>query len=74
LVEIAPSRFLLALSPGYDFHQLELTLNDLLEEPNDVAGADRELVSRLLNHFKGFRKSESVRMAQILLVRLQPNR
>lgn len=74
LVEVAPARFLLALTPGHEFHQLEIALSDVLDEPNNTSSSDRELISSLLSHFKNFRKSDSVSTAQILLVQLQLHR
>ncbi|HJT79780.1 MAG TPA: hypothetical protein VJ719_01175 [Chthoniobacterales bacterium] len=74
LVEVAPARYLLALTPGHDLNHLEIALNDQLDEPDNSVGSDRDLISTLLNHFKNFRKSDSVSMAQILLVELQPHR
>ena len=74
LVEVAPARYLIALGPNHGFHELELALTDLLEEPEDLVGEDREMITRLLDQFKSFRRSDSVSMAQILLVQLGPNR
>jgi hypothetical protein len=74
LVEVAPGRYLLALDPGYDFNQLEIALNDLLEDVEGQSQADHDLISRLISHFKNFRKSESMSTAQILLLRLAPGR
>jgi len=71
LVEVAPARFLLALAPGHDFHQLEIALTDLIDDLPAENGAERQLVSQLLGHIKSFRKSEGVSMAQILLLRLK---
>lgn len=72
LVEVAPSRYLLALSPGHGFPELEIALNDLLGELGTGQARDRELVSQLLGYFRSYRRSESVSTAQILLLRLQP--
>jgi len=73
LVEVAPARYLLALSPGHGFHELEIALNDLLSELGPAYARDRELISQLLAHFRTYRKSDSMSTAQILLLRLQPN-
>ena len=74
LVEVAPLRYLLALSSGHDFHQLEIALGDLLEDPGIALGDDRELIAKLLSYFKNFRKTESMSTAQIVLVQLDANR
>ena len=71
LVEVAPARVLLALAPGHDFHQLEIALTDLVEDLSAENGGERQLISKLLGHIKAFRKSDSVSMAQILLLRLK---
>jgi hypothetical protein len=73
LVQVAPGRFLLALAPDNDFHQLEIALTDLLETAGQEGGvdaADSELISRLLKHLRNFRRSDSMTLAQIVLVRL----
>ena len=74
LVEVAPVRYLLALLPGHDFDQLEIALGDLLEDPDNGLGDDRELIAKLLSCFKNFRKTESMSTAQIVLVQLDANR
>jgi hypothetical protein len=74
MVEVAPARYLISLAPNHGFHRLEIALTDLLEDSDDLADTDHEMVSQLLEHFKSFRKSESVSMAQILLVQMSPTR
>ena len=69
-VEVAPGRYLLALDQGYDFRNLEIALNDALEEVRADDQRDRELIEQLLGHIKELRKTDSVRMAEILFVRL----
>ena len=70
LVEVAPSRFLLALEPGNDFKSLELAISDLLDEGPQIEPQERQLMSDLVNHIKGLRRLGRVSLANILLVRL----
>ena len=72
LVEVAPARFLLALTGGHSFHELEIALSDLVEELESAEEGEKLLISDLLGHIRAFRKSESVSVAQILLLRLRP--
>jgi hypothetical protein len=73
LVEVAPARFLLALTPGHNFHELEIALSDLAEEFGTAEDGEKLLITDLLGHIRAFRKSESVSVAQILLLRLRPD-
>ena len=70
LIEVAPSRFLLALEPGNDFKSLEIAIQDVLEEIPDNDVGERNLIVELLNHIKHLRKSERVSTAEILFVQL----
>lgn len=70
LVEVAPARFLLAFERGHDFHSLEIAITDALDDEQYEKG-ERELLTQLLHHIKGLRKSQRVSMAQILVVRLR---
>ncbi len=72
LVEVAPSRYLLAVVPGHDFHQLEIAITDLLEEVPEEEVRERELIRQLLGHIKDLRKADRVSMAEILLVQSRP--
>lgn len=71
MVEVAPARYLLALDPGYDFKSLEIAINDLLEEAPAGDKRERQLITQLLEHIKKLRKTECVRMAEILFVKLK---
>jgi hypothetical protein len=73
LVEVAPARFLLALKPGHNFHELELALTDVMEDLSSDKIDERLLISELLSNIKTFRKSDAVSVAQILLMRLRPD-
>src|SRR3954447_18001005 len=70
LVEIAPGRQLIALAHGCDFRELEIALIDLLDDLSAEGSDEADLIRQLLGYLKNFRKSESVTMAQIVLVRL----
>ncbi len=70
LVEVAPTRFLLAVEQGFNFHSLEIAILDALEDAQDEK-RECELLTQLLQHIKGLRKSERVRRAEILFVNLE---
>lgn len=69
LVEVAPARYLLTFEPGHNFHSLEIAIIDALDD-QQYEKEERELLTQLLDHIKGLRKSQRVSMAEILMVRL----
>lgn len=69
LVEVAPTRFLLAVEHGHNFHSLEIAILDALEDSQEEK-RERELLMQLLHHIKGLRKAQRVSRAEILFVRL----
>ena len=71
LVEVAPSRYLLALKAGNSFSALELAIQDLLEELSAGEVRERELLLHLLENVKKLRRAERVSTAEILFVRLE---
>jgi hypothetical protein len=70
LVEIAPSRFLVAIDPGHDFAAFELALTDALEEVPLDEMWDREVIEQLLMHMRSLRKASCVGLAGIVMVQL----
>jgi hypothetical protein len=69
LVEVAPTRFLLAVEHGHNFHSLEIAILDALEDKEEEE-RERELLTQLLHHIKGLRKAQRVSRAEILFVTL----
>ena len=69
LAEVGPGRHLIALSPGHGIHELEVALTDLLHD-GAARNTDRDLITRLLELLRNFRKSDGVSTAEILLLRL----
>jgi hypothetical protein len=74
LVEVAPTRYLLALDRGHDFKSLEIAISDVLDDVPEDQKRERDLIVQLLEHIKGLRRTERVRMAQILFVTLEGKR
>lgn len=74
LVEVAPTRFLLALDPGNDFRSLEIAMHDVLDEVAEDDVQERQLLRELLSHIKDLRRSDRVSVAEILFVRLDGKR
>jgi hypothetical protein len=70
LVEVAPSRFLLALDPGNDFRTFEIAVHDLLDDVPESEKRERALINQLLDHIRRLRKTDRMSMAEILFVRL----
>lgn len=68
LVEVAPSRFLLALDPGNDFKNLEIAIHDVLDDIPENDDRDRHLIQQLLKNITAMRKAERLSMAEILLI------
>jgi len=70
LVEVAPSRFVLALEAGKGFNALELSINDLLEDLPADHSQERQLITELQAHIRNLRRADRVSLANILLVRM----
>ncbi|HEY4282966.1 MAG TPA: hypothetical protein VGM62_07865 [Chthoniobacterales bacterium] len=73
MVEVAPERFILALEPGKDFVTLEIAVNDVLDELPPGEEWERQHILQLLEEIRRLRKSERVRMAEILLIKMEEN-
>lgn len=69
LVEVAPTRFLLAVDHGHNFHSLEIAILDAVEDGQEEK-RERDLLMQLLHHIKGLRKAQRVSRAEILFVSL----
>ena len=74
LIEVAPSRFLLAVDPGNDFKSLEIAIQDELENVPAEDMHERELLAQLLACMRSYRKDARVRMAEILFVQMDPQK
>ena len=69
LVEVADSRFLLALDPGHDLSGLEIAIRDMIDDISGEENGERELLRDLLEAIKQVRKAERVSIAEILFVK-----
>ena len=69
LVQVAPARYLLTFEHGHDFHNLEIAIIDALDD--EYEKRERDLLTQLLDHIKGLRKSGRVSMAEILVIKLR---
>ena len=74
LVEVCPTRFLMALDKGNDYRALELAVRDLMDDVPSEEEQEKELLHQLLEHVKKLRQSERVSMAEVLLVKLDDKR
>jgi hypothetical protein len=69
LVEIAPSRFLLAIPAGTAIDSLELAISDLLEHVSPDEAYEHELLTELHKVMRHRRRQQDVTKAEILLIR-----
>ena len=68
LVEIAPSRYLLAIPSGTPVESLELAILDVLENLPRTEHYERSLLSAVKEHVRSVRKQSKVCKVEILLV------
>ena len=68
LVEIAPSRYLLAIPSGKPIESLELAILDVLESLPRTEHYERSLLSAVKEHISSVRKQSKVCKVEILLV------
>lgn len=71
LVEITPSRFLLAVPTGTPPESLELAVTDLLEHLPPKEAYERELLTELHRILSHRRRRQDVRKMEILLLRIK---
>jgi hypothetical protein len=69
LVEIAPARFLLAISAGTTMELLEVAVGDLLEHLASEDSYEHKLLSELHRVLRHRRRQQEVTKAEILLIR-----
>jgi hypothetical protein len=74
LVEVAPSRFLLAVDSEQDFAALELAIQDLLDSKEPNPQDEQEIIDELLSTIRHLRRNRQTSHAEILLVNLQNSR
>ncbi len=70
LIEVAPARYLLSLTPDTPLEKLEITLSDLLETlPDD--DPERELLDSLRQCLREPRRSQTATKEEIIFVKLK---
>jgi hypothetical protein len=73
LVEITPTRHLLALPPGTPTEVLEVAVSDLLADKAALALPDGPMLERLLEILRRTRRASELERAEILLINLPEN-
>ncbi len=74
MVEIAPARFLLVFSAGTAIESLELAVGDLLDHIAAEEAYERMLLTELRRILRHQRRKQEVTKAEILLIRVGPQR
>ncbi len=68
LVEIAPLRYLLAISENCSSHSLELAIMDLIDNLTQEENGDMELLVELRRQLSSHRRKNNITTAEILFV------
>lgn len=69
LAEIAPTRYLLTITPGTAIESLEVALHDLVEELPAHEEHERSILEHLLALLRRLRRDEMISKAEMLFVR-----
>lgn len=71
-INIAPNRFLMALSVGSTSSSVEITVSDELEKlaDDDDKMREREILEQLLTHLRTLRRSDRVNLFKVILVEM----
>lgn len=68
LIEIAPTRYLLAIEPETPIEKVELSLIDLAESARRTAPREAPMIEELRQHIRHLRRKEVITKAEILFV------
>jgi hypothetical protein len=68
LVETAPGRHLVSVTPGTPVEKLEVAISDLLELIPEDEPQERDLLERLLQSIRGPRRNRRITKEEILVV------
>lgn len=68
MIEVAPMRYLLAITPGTTIEKLEISLVDLIEEAKKSAAEDLPLLESLMEKIRHLRRGKNFSVAEILFV------
>ena len=70
MVEVAPMRYVLAITPGTPIEKVEVALIDLVEEAKLSAPEEVQMLETLRTKIGELRRGEKISMAEILFVSL----
>lgn len=70
LVQILPSRYLIVITAGSPLSLIELTIADTLDELGPEAARDREILTKVLDHLRDFRRLRRTTTAEVILLEL----
>lgn len=68
MIEVAPMRYLLAITPGTPIEKLEISLVDLIEDAKKSAAEDLPLLESLTEKIRRLRRGKNFSVAEILFV------
>lgn len=72
MVEITPSRYLLAIPSGTAVEALEVAISDVIERQAPANKAEREMLEELRNLISRVRRASIVSKAELLIVKTAP--
>lgn len=70
LVQVVPSRYLIVITAGSPLSLIELTIADTLDGLAAEEGRDREILTRVLDHLRAFRRLRRTSTAEVILLEL----
>jgi hypothetical protein len=70
MIEVAPMRHLLAITPGTPIEKVEVGLIDLIENAKDSAPEDLPMLETLVKKVRHLRRQQQISVAEILFVAL----
>lgn len=70
LVQILPSRYLIVITAGSPLSLIELTIADTLGDLAVEETRDREILTRVLDHLRDFRRLRRTSTAEVILLEL----
>jgi len=71
LVQVQPSRYLIVITSGSPLSLIELTIADVLHELGPEEARDHEILARVLDHLRDFRRLRRVSTAEVILLELK---
>ena len=71
LAQVRPSRYLIVITSGSPLSLIELTIADVLGELGPAEARDHEILTRVLDHLRDFRRLRRADTAEVILLELE---